>query len=479
MAISLKHSTLASGLDAGNGEIGKSQWNEEHTALFTASGTGAVARSLDAKISEIISVKDFGAVGNGVADDATEFAAARDYAATAGKIINIPAGSYLNGKPSSATNANVFWNYMDVSNADNVLTAAGDRGGWFADYDCKAGQVLIGQLDEDQSGISGGGFRDVVFYNAVDSDTADYTAIGQKVTHATRAYTGGAYSSGAYQAQYKDLVGGSFAAIGNIQWDARGVSALTADAIQYGTGIASNEFIVHNPSTATGGVSASKSMAAVQAVVRARYAAEDATHIYRGVYVSSSGERITSGIQVLSDTSEGFSSTFKYVLNLGQATVSTAGAAIIMPASETGNSGTVIQYATDTYTNYDRTGKRYNWVIDGTVPLAADQYGIVIRGSRVIDYATNTYTNYDATNKRYNWIIDGNVTAVLNENGLVAGTSGTFASRVAIAAGTNAVSQMRLAAGVAPTAPADGDIWFDGTNLKMRISGVTKTFTLV
>ena len=40
-------------------------------------------------------------------------------------------------------------------------------------------------------------------------------------------------------------------------------------------------------------------------------------------------------------------------------------------------------------------------------------------------------------------------------------------------------SSLRIRSGVAPTSPNDGDIWFDGTDLKMRIGGVTKTFTLV
>lgn len=35
------------------------------------------------------------------------------------------------------------------------------------------------------------------------------------------------------------------------------------------------------------------------------------------------------------------------------------------------------------------------------------------------------------------------------------------------------------ASGVAPTAPVNGDIWFDGTNLKIRVGGVTKTVTIV
>lgn len=49
---------------------------------------------------------------------------------------------------------------------------------------------------------------------------------------------------------------------------------------------------------------------------------------------------------------------------------------------------------------------------------------------------------------------------------------------VSVAAGTTARSQINFAAGVAPTSPQNGDVWFDGTNLKMQIGGVTKTFTL-
>lgn len=48
MTVSLKHTTQAVGTDAGNGEIGKTQWNEEHTLTLatnrllgrTTAGTG-------------------------------------------------------------------------------------------------------------------------------------------------------------------------------------------------------------------------------------------------------------------------------------------------------------------------------------------------------------------------------------------------------------------------------------------------------
>ena len=51
--------------------------------------------------------------------------------------------------------------------------------------------------------------------------------------------------------------------------------------------------------------------------------------------------------------------------------------------------------------------------------------------------------------------------------------------KLSITAGTTAASQINLASSTAPTTPNDGDIWFDGTNLLMRIGGVTKTFTLI
>lgn len=48
-----------------------------------------------------------------------------------------------------------------------------------------------------------------------------------------------------------------------------------------------------------------------------------------------------------------------------------------------------------------------------------------------------------------------------------------------VRASTTSLAQIRLRAGATPSAPNDGDIWFDGTDIKMRIGGSTKTFTLV
>lgn len=47
-----------------------------------------------------------------------------------------------------------------------------------------------------------------------------------------------------------------------------------------------------------------------------------------------------------------------------------------------------------------------------------------------------------------------------------------------LSASTAARSSLRIPSGVAPTSPVDGDMWYDGANVKIRVGGTTKTFTL-
>src|SRR6478735_4581687 len=78
---------------------------------------------------------------------------------------------------------------------------------------------------------------------------------------------------------------------------------------------------------------------------------------------------------------------------------------------------------------------------------------------------------------RYGLYFDGTAVNYLNGNTGI-GTSTTNAI-LNLGASTTAKSSLNIPTGTAPTSPNNGDIWSDGTNLYMRIGGVTKTFVLL
>ena len=80
-----------------------SQWVESSPPFdadgdksFTQTGTGAAARTWDSKLKDIVSVKDFGATGDGTTNDATAIQAALDAASGKSKVY-LPEGTYMIG----------------------------------------------------------------------------------------------------------------------------------------------------------------------------------------------------------------------------------------------------------------------------------------------------------------------------------------------------------------------------------------------
>lgn len=99
--------------DAGNQPVGptigpiNASDGTASTITFLQSGTGAVERDANAKMGEIVSVRDFGARGDGITDDTAEIQAA--LAAAASARLLFPAGSYkYNGSAISVTNSIVI-----------------------------------------------------------------------------------------------------------------------------------------------------------------------------------------------------------------------------------------------------------------------------------------------------------------------------------------------------------------------------------
>jgi hypothetical protein len=80
--------------DTGKFKVGTGTvWTStSYSGGVTAPGLGAITRTVDAKLLDTVSVKDFGAVGDGVADDTSEIQAALD--ASVGKSLYLPPGTY-------------------------------------------------------------------------------------------------------------------------------------------------------------------------------------------------------------------------------------------------------------------------------------------------------------------------------------------------------------------------------------------------
>ena len=57
--------------------------------------TGAINRPINEKLQEYISVKDFGAVGDGVIDDTQAIQNAVNYVGSVGGTVYFPTGTYL------------------------------------------------------------------------------------------------------------------------------------------------------------------------------------------------------------------------------------------------------------------------------------------------------------------------------------------------------------------------------------------------
>ena len=91
---------------------------------FLQAGTGAVVRSAQSKMRDVVSVKDFGAVGDGVTDDSAAFVAAL----AASNSVYIPNGIYRAKNVTIGTHQSVFGNGSIIKaapSATSIFTLTG------------------------------------------------------------------------------------------------------------------------------------------------------------------------------------------------------------------------------------------------------------------------------------------------------------------------------------------------------------------
>jgi len=140
---------------------------------FQADGDGAQGRTVENKLRETVSVKDFGAVGNGVADDADAFQKAVNSLPANGGYIDVPDGAYLISVAPSVGTKSIEW---DIGTG-SVFTGAGAA--TFPRMATNPAQIAVGPYIRSQSreaSPTGGG---IAAWNVEMIQPADY--VGQSV----------------------------------------------------------------------------------------------------------------------------------------------------------------------------------------------------------------------------------------------------------------------------------------------------------
>ena len=108
--------------------------------------------------------------------------------------------------------------------------------------------------------------------------------------------------------------------------------------------------------------------------------------------------------------------------------------------------------------------------------LSTGSYNIIIGYNSQVNSATTSY-QMSLGNMIYGASLDGSDTTI--STGGIGIAVKVPTSRCDFIGSSTSRASMRILSGTAPTSPNDGDIWYDGTDIKMRIAGATKAFVLV
>ena len=162
---------------------------------FTQSGTGAIQRTVENKLKDTVSVKDFGAVGDGVVNDTAAIQAA--LAATGNFILRFPPGTY---KINSTITLNASQKSLHGDRA--VLDFSGNSGNAAIIVTGTAGippyrqnQTLLSNLELIGPGITNSGSIGILFNSAAEAG-ASHTLIESVNVHAFQ--TGHEFRNNAY-----------------------------------------------------------------------------------------------------------------------------------------------------------------------------------------------------------------------------------------------------------------------------------------
>jgi len=140
---------LSSSIEIMTNETGIINSGNATAISYTASFPGATLQTVQTKLEQYVSVKDFGAVGDGVTDDAAAVQDAIDYVQTLGGNLYFPKGVYLFGSQVTIdrTYAPIGSNFVGERNliisgygaeirTTGAISAFDVKGGWIPNHNC-------------------------------------------------------------------------------------------------------------------------------------------------------------------------------------------------------------------------------------------------------------------------------------------------------------------------------------------------------
>lgn len=231
-----------------------------------------------------------------------------------------------------------------------------------------------------------GSFRDGLYVQVIDSDLTTYTKFHSN--NAGRFAVFGPNVAGVWQTGDKNYIGLNAYCVAATSGTLQpayppGCNGIVASSVQMGAGFGINSFTAQQPSAANGSVAQAKGLAGIQAIVDANFADADATHSYYGVLTTNFGTKIASA-------AFGANGAGKYKSLLQSGGVAVTESAIVMPHSDAGDVGTIIDYGTfngnpagGSYTRWTGTadGGTYSWVDSGNYVMSVGVSGLQLNNS--------------------------------------------------------------------------------------------------
>jgi hypothetical protein len=113
---------LSSSIEILTNETGVINSGNANDISYTLTAAGATLQSVQTKLEQYVSVKDFGAVGDGVTDDTAAIQSAIDYAAPLGKAVYFPSGVYRTTQTVGFTRSDAQQFGLHIVGENNIYT---------------------------------------------------------------------------------------------------------------------------------------------------------------------------------------------------------------------------------------------------------------------------------------------------------------------------------------------------------------------